>query len=150
MIKMIDLLKGSTLFPVCRTLSARNPILELSPGLKFRIHVYCDPNTKIDPNSFIRLKSASGKNSQIFQFAKSAEKRFKQNCEQFEVSCFDFAAKDIGSIVGGIIWTNGSETPWFCHQIQIQSFKILSEGKSSWSLAKIFTVHNWIKNNCEK
>ena len=95
---MIDLLKGSTLFPVCRTLSARNPILELSPGLKFRIHVYCDPNTKIDPNSFIRLKSASGKNSQIFQFAKSAEKRFKQNCEQFEVSCFDFAAKDIGSI----------------------------------------------------
>ena len=45
--------------------------------------------------------------------------------------------------VGGIIWTNGSETPWFCHQIQIQSFKILSEGKSSWSLAKIFTVHNW-------
>ena len=98
MIKMIDLLKGSTLFPVCRTLSARNPILELPPGLKFRIHVYCDPNTKIDPNSFIRLKSASGKNSQIFQFAKSAEKRFKQNCEQFEVSCFDFAAKDIGSI----------------------------------------------------
>ena len=129
----------SILFPACRTISD-NRVVTLSPGVKYRLHVYCQPETKIDPVSFIRLRAATGKLSQIFQLNKESEKRFKQNCEEFEVSCFDFAGKDIGQIVGGIIWTNSDKQPWYCHQIQIQVCKLVSEGKSTWSLAKIFPI----------
>ena len=133
----------SILFPACKTITNANPVSELKPGVKYRLHVYCDPNTKIDPRSFIRLKAFNGKHSQILQLNKDAEKRFKQNSEEFEVSCFDFSGKDIGASIGGVIWTNSDTQPWYCHQVQIQICKIVTDGKSTWSLAKIFPVENW-------
>ena len=133
----------ATLFPACRTLSHENSIFQLFPGIKYRLHIYCDPNTKIDEKSFIRFKSFSGIHSENLQISKEFEKRFKQNSEEFEVSCFDFGAKDIGAIVGGALWTGEDAQPWYCHQVQIQMCKNVTDGKSTWSLAKIFPVESW-------
>ena len=88
-----------------------------------------------------RCEGFNGKHSSNFKLSKNSEKRFKQNSEEFEVSCFDYADVEIGSITGGYLWTNGEA--WYCHQVQIQVCKNVIDGKSTWSLAKIFTIENW-------
>ena len=69
----------ATLFPACQSLTHENAIFQLFPGIKYRLHVYCDPNTKIDEKSFIRFKSFNGIHSASLQLSKESEKRFKQN-----------------------------------------------------------------------
>ena len=89
-----------------------------------------------------KIISSDGKTSKILQLSSAAEKRFKQETDDFEVTCFDFAGKDIGSIIGGVLWSEDC-VRWYCHQIQVQLCRMAADAKVNWTLAKIFPVEKW-------
>jgi hypothetical protein len=76
------------------------------------------------------------------QLSSAAEKRFKQETDDFEVTCFDFAGKDVGSVIGGVLWSEDC-VRWYCHQIQVQLCRMAADAKVNWTLAKIFPVEKW-------
>jgi hypothetical protein len=68
----------SLLFPACRQFSEKNAIVNLTQGVKYRLYFYCNPNTNIDPTSFVRLKGHNGKFSQIFQLNQVKGRNFEK------------------------------------------------------------------------
>ncbi|CAG5112414.1 Oidioi.mRNA.OKI2018_I69.chr2.g6631.t1.cds [Oikopleura dioica] len=135
--------RGTIMFPVCKQLSRNVKPLTLTPGVKYRVYVYSPARSEIGRRSFLRLRGSDGKTSKILHLSSEAEKRFKQETDDFEVTCFDFGGKDIGSIIGGVLWTEDC-VRWYCHQIQVQLCRMAADSKVNWTLAKIFPVEKWI------
>jgi len=135
--------RGTIMFPVCKQLSRNVKPLTLTPGVKYRVYVYSQAKSEIGRRSFLRLRGSDGKTSKILQLSSAAEKRFKQETDDFEVTCFDFAGKDIGSVIGGVLWSEDC-VRWYCHQIQVQLCRMAADAKVNWTLAKIFPVEKWI------
>jgi hypothetical protein len=131
------------MFPVCKQLSRNVKPLTLTPGVKYRVYVYSQAKSEIGRRSFLRLRGSDGNTSKILQLSSAAEKRFKQETDDFEVTCFDFAGKDIGSVIGGVLWSEDC-VRWYCHQIQVQLCRMAADAKVNWTLAKIFPVEKWI------
>ena len=69
--------------------------------------------------------------------------RYIQNCQDYEVLCYEFGGEDIHSVIGGRLCSSKN---WFLKQIQIQTCRTAKNQRLNWTLAKIYTVEQTYAN----
>merc|ERR1712062_644289 len=88
-----------------------------SIGAKYRIYFYLKKGQEDIDGTKLELVGQNNKNISC-DLNRHLRKRYIQNCQDYEVLCYEFGGEDIHSVIGGRLCSSQN---WFLKQIQIQT-----------------------------